>query len=281
MFDSGKTKTLRKSLEVMPRTYDKFGPLVGALPQGTEVFIAHIDGVPIEDMCSAAERLVDEGIVPVPHIAARSLRDETELDMWLEGYKACGVRQFLLLGGGAPVKRGSLSSALELLSMSFFHPDNVDKVFLAGHPEGNKDIESVLSDETLWDILREKQDLAISKGIDVEIVTQFVFESGPIFEWLDQFLNNGITAPVRVGLAGPTKLSGLLKHAAACGVGPSMRVLKKRALNVAQLARPFTPDELLKDFSRAHPQMAGVHIFPLGGIAASVPYVGAPGAGRG
>ena len=43
------------SIEVMPRTAEKIEDFRDLLPAGTRVYIAHIDGTPIEDMVEFAE----------------------------------------------------------------------------------------------------------------------------------------------------------------------------------------------------------------------------------
>ncbi|MEM9551034.1 MAG: methylenetetrahydrofolate reductase, partial [Pseudomonadota bacterium] len=45
------------SIEVMPRTADKVDDFKALLPKGTRVYIAHIEGTPIEDMVRTAKRL--------------------------------------------------------------------------------------------------------------------------------------------------------------------------------------------------------------------------------
>ena len=77
------------------------------------------------------------------------------------------------------------------------------------------------------------------------------------------------------GIAGPAKLQTMIKFAMACGVGPSVRVLKKRALDVSKLLVPYEPNEVLAALAAwraAHPASAieQIHFFPLGGIKACV-----------
>ena len=51
----------------------------------------------------------------------------------------------------------------------------------------------------------------------------------------DAYEEAGITLPIHIGVAGPAKLQTLIKFAVACGVGPSLRVLQKRAMDVTKL----------------------------------------------
>ena len=52
------------SIEVMPRTAAKIDDLRALLPADTRVYVAHIDGTPIEDMVATARRLAEDGAVP-------------------------------------------------------------------------------------------------------------------------------------------------------------------------------------------------------------------------
>jgi methylenetetrahydrofolate reductase (NADPH) len=103
------------------------------------------------------------------------------------------------------------------------------------------------------------------------IATQFAFDADPIIEWADRLKANGITLPVHIGIAGPAKLQTLIKFAIACGVGPSLKVLQKRAMDVSKLLLPYEPTEVvtaLAEHKAANPDfnIEHVHFFPLGGI---------------
>ena len=90
-----------------------------------------------------------------------------------------------------------------------------------------------------------------------------------------------ITLPVHIGVAGPAKLQTMLKFAMACGVGPSLRVLQRRAADLTKLMLPFEPTEFLAEHRRATRRrtrtspIERVHFFPLGGITATTDYAGA------
>ena len=103
------------------------------------------------------------------------------------------------------------------------------------------------------------------------IVTQFAFDAKAIGAWAERLKADGITLPIHAGVAGPAKLQTLIKFAIACGVGPSVRVLQKRALDVTKLVLPYEPTDVLGALAAhkaAHPGFGieAVHFFPLGGI---------------
>ena len=106
---------------------------------------------------------------------------------------------------------------------------------------------------------------------ELAMATQFAFEAGPIIAWADRLKAEGISLPIHIGIAGPAKLQTLIKFAIACGVGPSLKVLQKRARDVTKLVLPFEPTEVLGELAAhkaANPDclIERVHFFPLGGI---------------
>lgn len=269
------------TIEVMPRTAEKVADFRALLPAGTRVYIAHIDGTPIADMVATAARLRAEGMEPMPHFPARSIADRAELADWVARYRGeADVREALMLGGGVSAPKGSYDNSLQLLETGLF--DGFRRLHVAGHPEGNRDIAPDGGHAIILDALHQKQAFAAARGIDMAIVTQFAFEAQPIIAWADGLRAQGITLPVHLGIAGPAKLQTLIKFAIACGVGPSLKVLQKRAKDVSKLLLPFTPTELVTELAAhkaAHPDFAveKLHFFPLGGITATADWTIAQG----
>ncbi|NYS24538.1 methylenetetrahydrofolate reductase [Rhodobacteraceae bacterium 2376] len=258
------------SIEVMPRTAEKVADFRDLLPANTRVYIAHIEGTPIEDMVATAARLRAEGMEPMPHFPARIIKDRATLADWVARYQGeAGVRQALMLGGGVAKPHGAYDNSMQLLETGLF--DGFDRLHVAGHPEGNRDIDPQGGDRTVMEALRWKAEFARQSGIPMAIVTQFAFEAKPLIAWADRLAAEGIDLPVHIGVAGPAKLQTLIKFAIACGVGPSLKVLQKRAKDVTKLLLPFEPTELVTDLAAhkaAHPafNIERVHFFPLGGI---------------
>ncbi|MDO9526950.1 MAG: methylenetetrahydrofolate reductase [Gemmobacter sp.] len=258
------------SIEVMPRTAEKVENFRELLPAGTRVYIAHIDGTPIEDMVATAARLRREGFDPMPHFPARIIRDRAVLADWVARYRSeAGITQALLLGGGVSTPAGDFDNAMQMMESGMF--DGFDRLHVAGHPEGNRDIDPDGSDSMVMQALKWKQAFADRTDAKVAIATQFCFEAAPVIAWADRLAAEGIKLPIHIGVAGPAKLQTLIKFAIACGVGPSLRVLQKRALDVTKLLMPYEPTEFLSDLAAhkaANPDFGieAVHFFPLGGI---------------
>lgn len=260
------------SIEVMPRTAAKVEDFAALLPLGTRVYIAHIEGTPIEEMVATAKRLRDEGFAPMPHLPARIISDAAQLNDWLTRYvEEAGVDQALLLAGGVAQPHGAFDSSMQMMETGLFQKHGFKRLHIAGHPEGNKDIDadggSAIADAALaW-----KQAFARETGVDMAIVTQFAFDAKPIIEWAERLRMAGITLPIHVGIAGPAKLQTLIKYAISCGVGPSLKVLQKRAMDLTKLMLPYEPTDVIAQlaaWSSEHPGnlIENVHFFPLGGI---------------
>ena len=265
------------SIEVMPRTAEKVEDFRALLPAGTRVYIAHIEGTPIEDMVATAIRLRREGMEPMPHFPARIIADRDTLQGWIARYRAeADVRQALLLAGGVAEPAGEFHSSMQLAETGLF--GDFERLHFAGHPEGNRDIDPDGSDANVSDALRWKQRFSDTSDARVALATQFAFEADPIVAWADAIKAAGIDLPIHIGIAGPAKLQTLIKFAIACGVGPSLRVLQKRAADVTKLLLPYEPDEVVAALARhkaANPGFGieAVHVFPLGGIKTSATWL--------
>ncbi|WP_050930412.1 methylenetetrahydrofolate reductase [Aestuariivita boseongensis] len=260
------------SIEVMPRTAEKVENFRDLLPEGTRVYIAHIEGTPIEDMVATAKRLAADGYPVMPHFPARIIKDAKTLENWIAMYQGeAGVEQALLLAGGVAEPHGDFHCSMQLMETGLFDKAGFKRLHVAGHPEGNKDIDPQGGMKNVSEALQWKQDFSTRTDAEMAIATQFAFEAAPIIKWADDLKAAGIDLPIHIGIAGPAKLQTLIKFAIACGVGPSLKVLQKRAKDVSKLLLPFEPTEVIGELAAhtaANPDfnITNVHFFPLGGI---------------
>ncbi len=260
------------SIEVMPRTAEKVEDFRALLPEGTRVYIAHIEGTPIDDMVATARRLAADGFNVMPHFPARIIKDAATLGDWIARYQGeAGVTQALLLAGGVKDPHGDFHCSMQLMESGLFDKAGFKRLHVAGHPEGNRDIDPSGGDAQVMEALRWKQDFSERTDAEMALATQFAFDAGPIVAWADRLASAGITLPIHIGIAGPAKLQTLIKFAIACGVGPSLKVLQKRAMDVSKLLLPYEPTDVvtaLADHVAANPGslIKAAHFFPLGGI---------------
>ncbi len=266
------------SIEVMPRTLSKLTYIEDLWPKNTRVYIAHLEGTEITDMISTASRIKKAGYLPMPHFPARIIKDKAVLEQWVNKYAEIGVNEALILAGGVNSPVGHFSNSMQLLATGLFEKYGFTRLHVAGHPEGNKDIDNDGTDKNIMKALKWKQDYSKDSEAIMEITTQFFFESNLVINWANKILSNGITLPINIGIAGPAKLQTMIKFAISCGVGPSLRVLERRAKDITKLLFPFEPTTLLKELANHHANhprnnIKGVHFFPLGGIEKSSDFI--------
>jgi len=261
------------SIEVMPHTAAKIEDFRDVLPQGTRIYIAHIDGTPIEAMVTTARRLACDGFVVMPHVPARLVRDKAMLADWIARYRGeAGVDQALVLAGGVDAPVGDFHSSMQLLESGCF--DGFKRLHVAGHPEGNRDIDPDGTLKNVDQALDWKQKFSERTDARMALTTQFCFEAAPVIAWADALSHAGIDLPIHIGVAGPARLQTLIRFAVACGGGPSLRVLQNRALDVTKLLLPYEPTAFVAELAAhkaANPgfNIEQVHVFPLGGITAT------------
>ena len=263
----------------MPRTAAKIENFNSILPKETSVYIAHLEGVSIDDMLLTAKRINREGYEVVPHFPARIIENKEILEKWLKLYREeANVENALLLAGGITKPIGNFKDSMQLVETGLFDKYNFKKLYFAGHPEGNKDIDPDGASTNIDRALKWKQDLNDRTSSDIALTTQFCFDPKPVIDWANDLANNGIDLPINIGVAGPAKLQTLIKFSIACGVGPSLKVLQKRAKDITKLLLPFEPTDFLEALAvhkQQNPQfgITNVHFFPLGGINATASWI--------
>ena len=266
---SGITKHF--SIEVMPRTAQKIDNFKSILPEGTYIYIAHLEGTEINSMIETANRLHKLKFNVVPHFPARLIENKNMLGELVKKYTDVGINKALILAGSPKVPIGDFESSMDLLSTGEFDKSKFSEIFCAGHPEGNNDIDIGGSDINLMEAIKWKRDFSERTQIKLSLTTQFCFEIDPIRAWEKRLFEENISLPINVGVAGPAKLQTMIKFALLCGVGPSIRVLEKRARDLTKLILPYSPRQFLSELSNykkenAKSNINAVHFFPLGGV---------------
>lgn len=260
------------SIEVMPRTAAKIESFNDILPKNTRIYIAHIEGVPIQEMISTAKRIQSEGFAVIPHFPARIIENKVTLEDWIKAYQdEANIDQALILAGGVDKPQGIFESSMQLVETELFSKYNFKNLYFAGHPEGNKDIDPDGTEKNVNNALIWKQKLNERTDINLALTTQFCFDSKPVIKWANELNKNGINIPIHIGVAGPAKLQTLIKFSIACGVGASLKVLHKRAKDIKKLLLPFEPNDFLETLAlhkENNPDfnITNIHFFPLGGI---------------
>ena len=259
------------SIEVTPNAAAKIDNFSDVLPNNTRIYIAHIEGTPIEDMVKTAKRITEEGFVPMPHFPARIIKNENVLSEWINQYASeANVEEALVIAGGANNPYGNFDSSIQLIETGIFDKANFKRIHVAGHPEGNKDIDPDKSNKNVNEALSWKNEFAKRTDAKIAIATQFCFDSNTVIKWANDIHAMGIDLPIHIGIAGPAKLQTLLRYSIECGVGASIKILQKRALDLTKLLMPYEPTTIiseLAEYKENHNDfnIEQVHFFPLGG----------------
>jgi methylenetetrahydrofolate reductase (NADH) len=266
------------SLEICARDSADIAECVGYLDPGTEVFVSLPQGQPYHGAVAMAARLRRAGFRAVPHVTARGLASLWALDDYLaRAAGEAGVEHVLVVGGDRDRPAGPFDSSLSVLCTGMLQKHGIRKVSIAGYPEGHPGI----GPKPLHDALLAKRELARENGLELQIVTQFCFDPAPIVAWARRV--RGLGLPVRVGLAGPASITTLLKFAARCGIGNSVRVLKSRTDSIIRLITEAGPEVVIRELARnaaQDPVFAGMHLFTFGGLLRSARWLRAVRAGN-
>jgi methylenetetrahydrofolate reductase (NADPH) len=255
------------SLEMTARVAAVNDLVAAALPAGTRVYITALPGDSVDATLATALRVRQMGLVPVPHLGARYVADPRSFEMLLRSLvREAGVDQVLVIGGDIGRPRGPYASSLDLLRSGVFERSGIRQIGLAAYPEGHPSISRDVLEQALAAKLAQVREL----GLEPFIVSQFCFSAASIAAWLSQMTRQLAGVPIHVGVAGPAKMATLVKFGLACGIGASLRALRKTSLR--QLA-DATPDTLVTSLADSGDKIAGLHFFTFGGIACTADWM--------
>jgi len=235
------------------------------------VYITDVGTDSAETLTAAAIRVRALGYDPVPHFASRRLTSKQALKDQVSMLTGeAGVTDVLVIGGGLERPAGPFTSTMEVLESAEFNRYGITDIGIAGHPEGSPDF----SEEVAYGALRLKKNFAIRTDARLRIVTQFGFDAEKFIQWTDGLKDAGIDMPVHLGVAGPAKITTLIKFAAMCGVGNSISFLRKRGSALATLATGFSPESVVGPIEHhvqvaEHTAIRQIHVFPFGGLKKS------------
>ena len=263
------------SAELTTRDHRSLDAAKDILRPQTRVFVAAMPRDTADDMIAAAIRLHRAGMVAIPHIVARNIRDRVMLDDMLARLSGeAGVDRAHVVGGDRDDPLGEFDSALQLLQTGLFAKYGVNRIAIACYPEGHPRI----PDDILEQARADKTRVAEEQGLSVWLVSQFAFEAAPIIGLARKMRAQGIRDPYRVGIAGPASHATLIRYALMCGVGASLRALRERQGLTKTMLTGETPEALLTEIAlarEAEPSLgiAGVHFFTFGSLMKTAEWV--------
>lgn len=248
---------------------------------GIRVYVSAIPTRPSADLVEQSAMARQCGLEPVPHIAVRNYSSRDELSALIGRLSAeAGVRRVLIISGDRANAAGPLTNSLEIIESGVLQQHGITHVSIAGHPDGHP----VVSGDVMQRALHAKIETAEQSGLKADIVTQFGFDASAITRWVMKMRDLGIECPVRIGLAGPTNLTTLLKFAQRCGVKASIGGITKHAGLVKNLFGVSAPDAIVRALASENAAgalgVAGVHFFSFGGVAATSKWAAHAAQGR-
>lgn len=272
----------KASIEMTCKDVKDLAEAARLLPAGTDIFIALFPNQSWDDSIEASKAVRAAGLNPVPHIPARRVKDRVEVAMLGRRLVSeAGVTRLLLIAGDMPSPEGAFDSTIGVLETGEFTAAGIRDICMAGHPEGH----AHMNVAQLRQYEARKVALSKSQGFNLTFVTQVCFEAEPMIEWEKVLRANGITNPVRPGLAGPASITTLLRYAKICGAGASIRALTSgKAGLVGKLLGDSGPEIPARTLARSQgageAKFAGAHFFAFGGFLKTCRWVSAVQAGR-
>ena len=245
--------------ELMP--FDSFDDELTYLPDGATIAITTSPQLGIERTVERSEQAAADGYEPVPHIAARYVRDGDHLEEIARRLTEAGVTEIFVPGGDREEPVGEFESAYQLLVALDETEYSFEEVGITGYPEGHE----FLDEQTLRTEMDKKAPYATF------IVTQLCYNPEAVIEWIEKIRGRGVDLPVEVGIPGVMKYSRLLQISRKVGVGDSVKFLKKTT-GVVDFVRQivgsrgtYKPDELVDGLGPyaddEEYKISGIHIY--------------------
>lgn len=264
------------SLEMTGKDVDHLVSAAPSIPAGTQVNVSFLENEDLDARLAAARAVVANGLVPVPHIAARRLRTAEMLDEFLDALRgASATDEVFAVGGDPSTPHGPYEDSLALIDSGRLQEFGVRRVSIAGYPEGHPHI----STDQLWSALERKAAAVAAAGMTGSIITQFGFDVDPVIDWIEHVRARGIDLPIRVGVPGPAGIRRLVRYAGRFGVGTSTGIAKKYGFSITNLMGTAGPDKFIHELaSRYQPTVHGgvkLHFYTFGGLGATSEWIAA------
>lgn len=251
------------TIELNPKVRHKLKSI--PLDKKNNIYITYLPDASENDILETVDFVSKNNLTPITHLPARTMKNLDHVSQFLSQVRERTDSKKILVIGGGGNQLGQISSSLEILNSGILEEYNFDEIGIAGHPEGSPDI----SQETIDNFLNDKFDLTKSKGLNLELVTQFFFDAKPFIDWCDSLIEKKITIPVRVGFPGPASFKTLLNFGLMSGVGNSINFLKKNSSKVTDLLTKTSNDEMLislAEYAYKKNPLKSFHCFPFGGF---------------
>ncbi len=263
------------SLEMTGKDIPGLEEAADTIPAGTKVNVTFLGNEDLEMRVAASKAVKDAGFTPVPHISARRLTSEAQLEEFLGRLQEVGATDHVFSVGGDPAEpEGPYPDSLSVIRSGILQRYGVTEVSIAGYPEGHPDI----SEPLLWQHLEDKWAALQEQGLDAVILTQFAFDTDPVVAWIEEVRRRGITAQIRIGTPGPAGIKRLLGFARRFGIGANAMIVKKYGFSLTNLMGTAGPDRFVTDLAALLDERGGLgdvrlHFYTFGGLRATSEWV--------
>ncbi len=263
------------SLEMTGKDIPSLQDAASSIPAGTKINVTFLGNEDLEMRVAAAKAVKDLGFTPVPHISARRLESQAQLEEFLDRLQQIGATEHVFSVGGDPSEpAGPYPDSLSVIRTGLLQKYGAKEVSIAGYPEGHPDI----ADDVLWRHLEDKSQALKEHGLDAVVLTQFSFDTDPVTTWIDQVRSRGIASEIRIGTPGPAGIKRLLGFARRFGIGANAMIVKKYGFSLTNLMGTAGPERFVSDLSSltgADPAREPVklHFYTFGGLRASAEWV--------
>lgn len=232
------------SLEMTGKDIPGLHEAQDVIPPGTRVNVTFLGNEDLEMRVAAAKAVVDAGFIPVPHISARRLSSQAQLEEFLDRLQQVGATEHVFAVGGDPATpEGPYDSAYDVIRSGVLQSYGVREVSISGYPEGHPDIAT----DALWEHLEKKTASLRDQGLGAVILTQFAFDTDPVTTWIGDVRDRGIDATIRIGTPGPAGIKRLLSFARRFGVGANAMIVKKYGFSLTNLLGTAGPDTFVTE----------------------------------
>jgi methylenetetrahydrofolate reductase (NADPH) len=235
------------------------------IPAGRTVSVTASPGRSIEATVQLAVELETSGLRAIPHLSARMIRDRAHLAALLDRLEAAGIDRAFVVGGDAD-ESGEFHDGLSLLRAMAELGRLPRELGVPCYPQGHADIR----DDVLVGALHDKAPFVHY------MTTQLCFDAKATESFIAARRGEGMTLPVKLGIAGVAAIPKLLSISAWIGVRDASRFVSKNARFVRALLRSggiYRPNQLLRQLAPviADPEanVLGLHVYTFNNVPAT------------
>lgn len=268
------------SLEMTGKDVPGLAEARAVIPPGTRINVTFLGNEDLEMRVAAAKAVKDLGFVPVPHISARRLASQAQLEEFLGRLQEVGATRHVFAVGGDPATpEGPYPDSLAIIRSGLLPRYGVEEVSIAGYPEGHPDI----PDDELWRFLADKTSACEEQGLGSVVLTQFGFDTDAMVSWVREVRARGIASTLRIGTPGPAGIKRLLRFASRFGVGANAMIVKKYGFSLGNLMGSAGPGRFIGDLATALADQTGatadepgavrLHFYTFGGLLTTAEWI--------